>query len=105
MTRIIGQCDTADFRSIEHLAIALEDPAMLDQSTLKRKQKLAFMVLAAALDAGINYKELFKIKTILFRDDGTVDCRFLSADGIKDLKENLRRAFQKLPRQKDRKTE
>jgi len=46
--RIVGQCSQADFVSIEHLAIALEKPEMLDTSTLTNRQKFAFHFLEMA---------------------------------------------------------
>ena len=45
MKRIVGQCNAADFADIEHLAAALEEPEMLDTSTLTNRQKLAFHLL------------------------------------------------------------
>jgi hypothetical protein len=99
MSRIICQCNTADFRSIEHLALALKDPAMIDQSTLKRKEKLALLVMASAIDAGIAFNDLFKVKEILFWDNGRLDWKFLNVPGAKELKMKLEepqtwRAFQ-----------
>ena len=56
--RIVGQCSQADFRSIEHLAIALEKPEMLDTSTLTNRQKFAFQFLEMAQRKRISWKLL-----------------------------------------------
>lgn len=85
MSRIIGQCNKADFRYIEHLVLALKDPEMLDFSTLSRKQKLALVVIAAFKEAGIEFQEYYKIKEILFWDDGHVEFKFLNVPGAKEL--------------------
>ncbi|MBA7674548.1 hypothetical protein ES703_82764 [subsurface metagenome] len=77
MSRIIGQCNIADFKSIEHLALTLENPEMLDPSTLSRKQKLALVVIAAFKEAGIKFQETYKIRVILFWDDGHAEFKFL----------------------------
>jgi len=90
MPKIIGQCNTADFKSIEHLAIALEDPAMLDMSTLLRKQKLAFFILAGALKAGIKFQELLKVREILFWDTGLLEWKFYNVPGAHELLIRLR---------------
>ena len=45
MKRIVGQCNAVDFADIEHLAAALEEPEMLDTSTLTNRQKLTFHLL------------------------------------------------------------
>lgn len=101
MPKIIGQCNTADFKSIEHLALALEDPAMLDLNTLTGKQILAFFILAAALKAGIKFQELLMVKVILFWDSGHLEWKFYNVPGARDLMYRLnepaaRQAFEKV---------
>ena len=85
MSRIIGQCNTATFRDIEHLAVTLTNPEMLDVSTLSRKQKLALLVMAAFKESGIKPKETYKIREILFWDDGHVEFKFLNVPGARAL--------------------
>ena len=55
MRRVIGQCNQVDFASIEHLASITEDPEKLDTSTLKRKEKFAFLFLTVALRKKIGF--------------------------------------------------
>jgi len=85
MSRIIGQCNTADFKGIEHLALALEDPEMLDIGALSRKQKLALLVMAAFKESGIKPKETYKIREILFWDDGHIEFKFFNVPGAREL--------------------
>ena len=85
MSKIIGQCNTADFKDIEYLAVTLINPEMLDVSTLSRKQKLALVVIAAFKEAGIKFYECRKIREILFWDDGHIAFKFLHVPGAKEL--------------------
>lgn len=85
MSRIIGQCNTADFKSIEHLALTLKNPEMLDLSTLSRKQKLAILVMAVFKEAGIKVKDAYKIREFLFWDDGHIEIKFLNVLGAREL--------------------
>ena len=55
MRRIVGQCSQADFVSIEHLAIALEKPDLLDTSTLTNRQKFAFHFLEMAQRKNVSW--------------------------------------------------
>lgn len=101
MPKIIGQCNTADFQAIEHLALALEDPATLDLNTLPRKQKLAFFILAGALKSGIKFQELLKVREILFWDTGYLEWKFYNVPGAHELLTRLRKpvareAFEKV---------
>ena len=85
MSRIIGQCNTADFKSIEHLALALKNPEMLDLGTLSGKQKLALVIIATFKEAGIKFQETYKIREILFWDDGHAEFKFLNIPGSREL--------------------
>jgi len=85
MSRIIGQCNTGDFKGIEHLALALKDPEMLDIGTLSRKQKLALLVMAAFKESGIKPTETYKIREILFWDDGYIEFKFLNVPDAREL--------------------
>jgi len=70
--RIVGQCSQADFRSIEHLAIALEKPEMLDTSTLTNRQKFAFQFLDMAQRKRISWKLLRAVvREVLFWGNDT----------------------------------
>ena len=69
--RILGQCHQADFASIEHLVDALENPEMLDTSTLTNRQKFAFYFLAQTIDKGIPWRLVRSvIQEILFWGEG-----------------------------------
>jgi hypothetical protein len=46
-------------------------PEQWDFSTLSRKQQRALLVAFALVEAGINFKDLYKIREILFWDDGS----------------------------------
>ena len=89
MSRIIGQCNTTDFKSIEHLAPTLKNPEMLDPGTLSRKQKLALVVIAAFKEADIKFQETYKIREILFWDDGHVEFKLPNVPGAKELMRKL----------------
>jgi len=85
VSRIIGQCNTADFKGIEHLAWTLEKPEIFDPSTLSRKQKLALLVMAVFQEIGIKPKETYKIREILFWDDGHIEFKFFNVPGAREL--------------------
>lgn len=93
MSRIIGQCNTADFRSIEHLACTLtgDGPEQLDADSLSKKQKFALVVIASFREAGIKFKELYKVREILFWDSGHLEWRFHNTPGAKELLFKLNR--------------
>jgi len=56
--RVVAQCRRVDFADIEHLSLALENPEMLDVSTLTKKQKFAFFFVAMTEDKGVPWKLL-----------------------------------------------
>jgi hypothetical protein len=68
--KIVGQCDTATFRDIVHLVNTLNTPEQSDFSTLSKKHQRALIVVLALLKAGISLKDIYKIREILFWDDG-----------------------------------
>jgi len=85
--RIVGQCGQADFVSIEHLAIALEKPEMLDTSTLTNRQKFAFHFLEMAQRKHISWKLLRAVvREVLFWGDDTD----VSAIEIKPVRDKAR---------------
>ena len=53
--RILGQCGQVDFNDIEHLTASLENPAMLDMSTLSNRQVFAFNFYAHLYRRDIPY--------------------------------------------------
>ena len=72
MRRIVGQCSRVDFASIEHLALTLQKPELLDTSTLTNRQKLAFQFLELAQRKRISWKLLQGvIREVLFWGDDT----------------------------------
>lgn len=61
-----------DFASIEHLAITLEKPEVLDTSTLSNRQKFAFQFLEMAQRKRIPWKLLQgAIREVLFWGNDT----------------------------------
>jgi len=65
--RIIGQCTSADFTSIEHLVGMLDDPKDLDVTTLTNTQRYAFLFLNEARNKKIGWNLLRDtVKTVLF---------------------------------------
>ena len=72
MRRIVGQCSQVDFASIEHLALTLQKPELLDTSTLTNRQKFAFQFLEMAQRKRISWKLLQGvIQEVLFWGDDT----------------------------------
>ena len=69
MRRIIGQCGQEDFTSIEHMAVTLDDPSMLDTTTLTNRQKYAFHFLSAAQSRKIPWKLLKVVREVLFWEE------------------------------------
>ena len=90
MRKIRSQCNTADFKDIEHLASAYNTPEMLDPSTLKNKQKLALAAVFAFTKAGLSFRDIYTIKEILFWDDGTWEYRFHPVPAAKAVIARLR---------------
>ena len=61
-----------DFASIEHLALTLEKPEMLDTSTLTNRQKFAFQFLEMAQRKHVSWKLLKgAVREVLFWGDDT----------------------------------
>lgn len=70
-SRIIGQCNQADFAEIEHLVDSIINPEDLDTSTLKRKQIFAFLFTNEARRKGISWKLLRSVvQEVLFWGEG-----------------------------------
>lgn len=69
--RIIGQCNQADFASMEHLASEISKGRELDTSTLNRKEILACRFAIMCRDKGIPWKLLRSaVREVLFWGDG-----------------------------------
>lgn len=83
--RIIGQCNAAAFKEIEHLAVTLEHPEYFDASTLSRKHKLAFLAMAALLKCKFKTKDILKIREILFWSDGHIEFKFMNVPGAREM--------------------
>ncbi len=65
--RIIGQFHQADLAGIEHLALVVDRPDMLDHSTLSKKQRLAFKFLNKAFKKEIPWALIRNVvKEVLF---------------------------------------
>lgn len=87
--KIVGQCDTATFRDIEHLVSTFGTPEQWDLSTLSRKQQRALIVAAALTAAGIDFKDLYKIREIFFWDDGSWVFKFFHDAAARTLRIKL----------------
>ena len=64
--RIVGQCNQSDFANIEHLASTLENPEMLDTSTLTNRQRFAFHFMALTIKKKIPWKMVKLVNEVLF---------------------------------------
>jgi len=72
--RIIGQCNTADFRTLEHLSDLIARGEEVDLTNLTNRQKAAVRVLAHFNLCKVPFKVLLKIKEVLIwdADPGTI---------------------------------
>jgi len=66
--RIVGQCNTADFRHLEHLADVLAYGGEIDTSNLSNKQKMAVLVLRHFQKSNVPFKVLLKLREIIVWD-------------------------------------
>ena len=86
--RILGQCHQSDFADIEHLAVTLESPEMLDTSTLTSKQKFAYHFIALTIAKKIPWKMLKLVHEVLFwgvdEDVKAVEIKFVRDDHLRD---------------------
>lgn len=73
MSRIVSQCNTADFKLIEQLASSEDKRAGV---SLKPKERLALAAVFAFTKIGLTFPEIFTIKELLFWDDGRWEYRF-----------------------------
>ncbi len=65
---IIGQCNTADFRYLEHLSDVIARGEEIDLTNLSNKQKMAVHVLHHFQEKNVPFKVLLKVKEIVVWD-------------------------------------
>ncbi len=63
--RIIGQCNTADFRHLEHLSSLMCRGDEIDLDYLTNRQKAAVQVLHHFQLCGVPFKVLLRIREVL----------------------------------------
>lgn len=68
--RIVGQCNTVDFRHLEHLADAMARGIDPDLTNLTKRQQLAVGVLGYFQRCDIKFDVLLKVKEVLCWDLG-----------------------------------
>lgn len=73
MPKILSQCNTADFKEVEQLAMK---EGTRGTEALPRKKKLALIAVYAFIKAGLTFPEIHNIREILFWDDGRWEYRF-----------------------------
>lgn len=65
---VIGQCNTADFRYLEHLSTIIARGEEVDLSNLSNKQKMAVLVLKHFNDNEVSFNVLLKIREVIIWD-------------------------------------
>jgi len=73
LSKIVSQCNTADFKFIEQLANSEDKRAGV---ILKPKERLAMVAVFAFTKIGLTFDEIYAIKEILFWDDGRWEYHF-----------------------------
>ena len=73
MSKIVSQCNTADFKLIELLANSEDKRVAV---SLKPKERLAMVAVFAFVKIGLTFEEIYTIKELLFWDDGRWEYRF-----------------------------
>ena len=63
--RIIGQCNLADFRHLEHLSALINHGEEIDLANLTNRQKAAVRVLLHLQSCGVPFKVALKIREVL----------------------------------------
>lgn len=63
--RIIGQCNTTDFKDIEHLSITVSRGEAVDLTTLSKRQSAALNVVRHFQICGVPFEVLLKIREVL----------------------------------------
>lgn len=87
--RIIGQCNTADFKTIEHLVdmYGTGDPSP-DTFKLKKKQILALALVSGLHAIGLSFEHCYRIRVVLFWENH-VEFRFFPGSESQELKKRL----------------
>lgn len=68
--RVIGQCNIADFRHLEHLSDIMARGEEVDLTNLTNRQKMAVRVLHHFNQCNVSFEVLLKIKEVLIWDMG-----------------------------------
>lgn len=68
--RIIGQCNTADFRYLEHLSDLIARGKEVDLTNLSNKQRMAVLVLRHLRANGVPFEVLLKVREVIIWDMG-----------------------------------
>jgi len=63
--RIIGQCNTTDFKDIEHLATLVSLGEHIYPGNMTGRQKAAVLVVHHFQSCGVPFEVLFKIREVL----------------------------------------
>lgn len=82
MPRIVSQCNTADFKEVEQLALK-EGPK--GTGALPKKKKLALVAVYALIKAGFTFTQIHTIKEILFWDNGRWEYRFHNVPAAREV--------------------
>lgn len=82
MSRIVSQCNTADFKMVEQLALSENRDTAV---SLPKKQKLALVAVFAFIKAGFTFPQIHTIKEILFWDDGRWEYRFHNVPAAREV--------------------
>ncbi len=63
--KIIGQCNTADFKDLEHLSTLIHRGGQVDLTNLTNRQKTAVLVLRHLQLCGRPFKVALKVREVL----------------------------------------
>ena len=63
--RIMGQCNTADFKDLEHLSTLMHRGEEVDLTNLSSRQKAAVMVLHHFQSCSVPFEVALKIREVL----------------------------------------
>ena len=63
--KIIGQCNIADFRQLQHLSVLMNRGEEIDLSNLTNREKVAVNVVRHFRNCGVPFKVLLRIREVL----------------------------------------
>lgn len=63
--KIIGQCNTSDFKHLEHLLILLNRGEAIDVAHLSKRQNAAILVVRHFQLCGVSFGVLLKVREVL----------------------------------------